>query len=299
MDYMVLDFGGTAVKYAVMDETGKMLEKSSYRLSTTNKADFESFLQKLIEHYLPLKEKYNFKGIAISSPGFVDSQKGIVHGYSAIPCIHEFPIAKRISKALDGLPVAMDNDGNCSAYGEYWKGLGRGATNVVKIVCGSGIGGGHVQNGVIHPTGNMASAEFGFMPIVQEDGKVFSWSTYSVVNTAAHYNRDQGTSLEAIELFDLAETQPLEKQYTDKFYHYLAMGCLIISLAVDPDIILIGGAISTRESFSDNLKEALINLEKDEALTEYGNAEIRVSNLGNDGNLYGALYNFIHVGTCE
>jgi Transcriptional regulator/sugar kinase len=299
MNYMVFDFGGTAVKYAVMDEHSTILEKGSYPLNQLSQTNFELFLQALLTQYSSLKEKYDFTGIAISSPGFVDSEKGIVHGFSAIPCIHEFPIAQAISKALDSLPVAMANDGNCSAYGEYYIGLKQAYKNVVKIVCGSGIGGGYVQNGIIHPTAHMASSEFGFMPLVQEGDKVLSWSTYSVVGTAVHYNYEQNAALEAIELFDLAESQALEKSYTDKFYHYLAMGCLIISLALDPDIILIGGAISTRDSFSDNLNQALANLEKDEALTKYSNSLIQVSKLGNDGNLYGALYNFIHIGTCK
>ena len=295
---MVADFGGTAVKYAVMDKNGKTLEQDSYRLANDVKDDFELFLEILVSRYTLLKDKYTFVGVAISSPGFVDTQAGIVRGASSIPCIHDFPIAKRISQAFDGLPVSMENDGNCSAYGEYWKGLGKGYKNVAKVVCGSGIGGGYVQNGAVYQTTHRSSSEFGFAPLVKENGKILDWSRYSVVNTAVSYNREQNRSLEAHELFDLAETQALEKTYVDKFYHYLAVGALCISFMLDPDIILIGGPVSTRASFSDNLSKALKAIEKDEPLQRYSSSKICASTLGNDGNLYGALYNFLYVGTC-
>ena len=48
-----------------------------------------------------------------------------------------------------GLPVIINNDANCAALGEMWKGAGEGAKDLVCVTLGTGVGGGVIANGKV------------------------------------------------------------------------------------------------------------------------------------------------------
>jgi glucokinase len=68
-----------------------------------------------------------------------------------------------------GLPVYADNDGNCSALAEVRAGAARGASDVVMITLGTGIGSGIVIGGKVYRGWMGAGAEIGHM-VVDLDG---------------------------------------------------------------------------------------------------------------------------------
>ena len=68
------------------------------------------------------------------------------------------------------LPVAIDNDANVAALGEMWKGAGEGASDMLCITLGTGVGGGVIANGDILHGVNGAAGEIGHMTVVTEDG---------------------------------------------------------------------------------------------------------------------------------
>lgn len=294
--YLVLDIGGTAIKFAVSDSNGVFMEKGSIK---TYPDSFEKQIEEMGKTYDKLKEIYDLKGIAVSSPGFVDGVNGITYGASALPCIMEKEIARAIHLRMDCLPVSMENDGNCGGLGEYWKGRGKGKKNIVMLVCGSGIGGGYVRNGKIDRTINHASSEFGFMPMVFEKDTVRSWSSYSVVNTLKKYLEEVPSHISGKELFELAEEDETARKYVNKFYYYLALGCISVGFALDPDLIIIGGAVSKRQGFKKNILEQIERIKASDSNFACNKTEIAVAELGNDANLYGALYNFLYVRKCE
>jgi glucokinase len=68
-----------------------------------------------------------------------------------------------------GLPVYIDNDGNVTTLVETRFGAAKGATDVVGLTIGTGIGGGLVLNGRVYRGHWGAGAELGHM-VVDEDG---------------------------------------------------------------------------------------------------------------------------------
>lgn len=287
MNYLVFDIGGSSIKYAVGDLQGNLIDKGKTESSGRDLQEFIDHLKGVYELY---RETYSFSGIAISAPGFVDTRSGVIHGISALSFIHDFPIASLISENLGNLPVSIENDGNCGALGEYWKGGWGSVKNLVMLVCGSGIGGGFVYNGQILHTTHHSASEFGFMPIGNEDGRIMPWSHYSVVNIINRYNEKNKCSVSAKELFDRAGEDQEANDFTEEFYRYLAVGSFSVAFALDPDLIVISGAISGREDFKERLNQQVEELKKE--CREYAQipSEIVVSKIGNDANLYGALY---------
>lgn len=85
------------------------------------------------------KSTWKFSGVAISSPGSVDTKTGIIYGLSAIEYIHRFEIRKEL-EALFGLRVSIQNDANCAALAEVWKGNAAEVSNSAFLIIGSGVG---------------------------------------------------------------------------------------------------------------------------------------------------------------
>ncbi|MWL75709.1 ROK family protein, partial [Escherichia coli] len=66
---------------------------------------------------------------------------------------------------LTDLPVTAENDANCAALGELWRGAGRDYQHFVCITLGTGIGGGIVVEGDLWRGSHYRAGEFGVIPV--------------------------------------------------------------------------------------------------------------------------------------
>jgi len=108
-------------------------------------------------------ERGSVAGVGIGCPGPLDLARGVVVktpnlGWSG------YPVRQKISDAL-GLPAALDNDANCATYGEWWLGAGRGASSIVGVTLGTGIGGGVILGGELIRGASGCAGELGHMTI--------------------------------------------------------------------------------------------------------------------------------------
>jgi len=68
-----------------------------------------------------------------------------------------------------GLPVAIDNDANAAAIGEWQAGAARGARYVVMLTLGTGVGGGLILDGKPYRGATGSGAELGHI-VIDPDG---------------------------------------------------------------------------------------------------------------------------------
>ena len=145
-----LDIGGTNLKGAVVEVTGKIVIRDS--VPTTSVEGGPAVLRRLVDLARSLSEKAKVKkltvaGCGVTSPGLVDQKRGVtVTGCDNLPGWAGQPAGTRLSEAL-GVPIAMDNDANLAAWGEYLLGSGRDTDSFVLLTIGTGIGGGIILNG--------------------------------------------------------------------------------------------------------------------------------------------------------
>lgn len=102
-------------------------------------------------------------GVGVGCPGPVDREEGMVLdafnlGWDA------FPLRDRLEEALE-LPVVLENDANCAAWGEWWQGAGRPFRSMVCLTLGTGIGGGLVVEGELIRGVTGTAGEVGHMTI--------------------------------------------------------------------------------------------------------------------------------------
>ena len=133
--YAVFDVGGSAIKYALMDETGRFIEKSSLPTPKKSLAEFIDTIGDIVGEF---KKSHLVKGLAISIPGAVNVETGIIEGSSALPYIHG-PNIKDLLQDKTELPVELENDANCAGLAEGWIGAAKDVKDYLCIVLGIGI----------------------------------------------------------------------------------------------------------------------------------------------------------------
>ncbi|WP_042463442.1 ROK family protein [Neobacillus dielmonensis] len=298
-NYMVFDVGGSKVKYAVITETGDFVSRGDFPSPLD---DFEKFQSEIVAVTLENKQPFSIKGIAFSCPGGVDSETGIIGGASALPYIHG-PNFKKIFSEATGLAVEIENDANCAALGEVWKGAAKDNQNVLFVVIGTGIGGAIVKNRTIHKGANLHGGEIGYMVmnVHEQDGRLTTktWSevgsTGALVRRVAALKGIHRSELDGQKIFALAEQgDPDCIKVIDEFYLYLAQGIYNSQYVYDPEKIILGGAISVREDLIEQIYKKL-----DRILAAVGLAKVRpvieACQFRNDANLLGALFHFLQV----
>ena len=295
-NYIVFDIGGSSVKWSIMSKMGDILTKDKIKVVDSVDQFFEE-LSKIVNIN---KDNFNLKGIAISSPGAVDSITGVVGGASAIPYIHG-PNFKEILKEKTGLDVAIENDANCAALGECWLGAAKEENDCAFVVCGSGIGGAIVKDKKVHTGIHKHGGEFGYCIVdYDKDGeeKYLTWSRVGSTSALARaISQRKGLEekdidgLKAFQLYDEGDIIAVEE--VNKYFRYMAIGIYNIQYTYDPEVIVLGGAISEREGYIESINEKL-----DEIMCNNTDGKIKpiVKKCihGNDANMIGALYNLLN-----
>lgn len=290
--YLCIDVGGSSIKYGVIDEDANILETKSVKAPKSLEDMYEVFVDAYYTY-----ESYDLKGIAMSMPGAVDSDTGVIGGSSAYDYIHGPNIKQYLEDKLN-VRVEMENDANCAALAEVWKGAGEDVNDCCFIVCGTGIGGAVVKNKCIHKGKHLHGGEFGYM-IADFDfdtKEMKTWSDIgSTVATLRAIAKDKNVNIETLdgrEIFDHYHDDAVYEKYVDRFYYTLANGIYNLQYAYDPEKIIIGGGISVRD---DILQE--VNNRLDVIFSKFTHAKIKPVVLTccyhNEANLIGALYHFL------
>jgi len=166
-----IDVGGTKVYGILLDHDDIILARAKKK---TKEGTPEAVLERIKTLISNLLEETNteleeISGIGIGFPGPLDPTKGIVLEATNLPGWDHFPLTQHVSDILEGTPAFLDNDVNLGTLGEALAGAGKGASNVIGIFLGTGVGGGLVFNKrLFHGTSGTAG-EIGHM-IIQHGG---------------------------------------------------------------------------------------------------------------------------------
>ncbi|WP_327394693.1 ROK family protein [Streptomyces phaeochromogenes] len=151
-----LDIGGTKIAGALVDGHGRILLRAqrptpAQEGGETVMAAVDAVLGELTAS--PLWSRAT--AIGIGSAGPVDASAGTVSPVN-VPGWRDYPLVERVRAATAGLPVELIGDGVAITAAEHWQGAARGHDNALCMVVSTGVGGGLVLGGQLHPgpTGN-------------------------------------------------------------------------------------------------------------------------------------------------
>lgn len=165
-----VDFGGTRIKIGVVDAKGRILCRTGVDVQKRwSWKELTEVLVETLEAFLqdPAIPKKRLLGLGMGLPGLIDFEKGIVHHLVNVRGWKNLPFASILKKKIR-LPVFIDNDVNLMALGEATYGAARGASNVVCITLGTGVGGGLILNGELYRGSSYAAGEIGHIPVSRE-----------------------------------------------------------------------------------------------------------------------------------
>jgi glucokinase len=162
-----VDLGGTNLRIAAVEETGKVLEL--FNTATPVKRGRDFVIDEMCRAIQALVRKFSsthrFAGTGVGIPGIIELETGTLHSAANLPDWKDYPVKAEIQERL-GAPVVLENDANCAALGEKWMGAGRNTNGLCMITLGTGVGGAFIIHGKIwHGMLGMAG-EIGHISVV-------------------------------------------------------------------------------------------------------------------------------------
>ena len=289
--YMCFDIGGTSVKFGVAGESGALLHKGEIPNVITQKgvAGLVESLASVTEQY---QQEYSLYGIAVSTAGVVDPEKGLIlYAPKYFPGYPGTALGECLEKRC-GLPCKVENDVNAAALGEYWLGAGRGAKSLFCITVGTGIGGCALLDGRVIHGAACFGGEAGLQHITPECTWEEMASTRALIRNVAKAKGIPETVLDGRKIFALAldgdkeAATAIARQMDD-----LVTGIANICYILNPERIIVGGGIAAQEAYLYPLLDTAL---RDKLFPlVYEKLTLRFAALQNDAGMLGALYNFL------
>ena len=151
-----LDIGGTKIAGALVDGGGRIVVRA--HRPTPAQEDGDTVMRAVADVLDELAAAPLWSGVdavGIGSAGPVDASAGTVSPVN-VPGWRGYPLVERVRAATGGLSVELIGDGVAITAAEHWQGAARGHDNALCMVVSTGVGGGLVLNGRLHPgpTGN-------------------------------------------------------------------------------------------------------------------------------------------------
>lgn len=282
-DLILIDIGGTTIKFGL--NTGGKLKILPAKKTPKTLPEFYQCLEETVNE---LKKQAPIKCVALSSPGAVDQKTGVIGGASALPYIHGFDIRSELKKRF-GLPVSIENDANCAALAEMASGAGKKVKDAIFLVIGTGVGGALVEDKKLHHGAHLLGGEFGYLLLGQE---MTVSQIVSPVSIAERYNAKTRQALSGKEVFAKAQTgDKIASVEVDNALQTLALLIYNLQYSFDPELFIIGGAISKNPALISMLEPKLAKLRQKVKVAKL-EPKLAVCRYYEQANLLGAAINF-------
>lgn len=227
--FIGIDIGGTKIS-GILLEDEKIINQGL--TDTGAHRRMNEILDSLFELISKLMTP-DVKAIGIGVPGILDKNQGKILEINNIPDFEGLILSKILEKKFH-IPVFIENDANCFAYGESIFGAGKNYTNLIGITLGTGVGGGIIINRKIYSGHLGAAGEFGCLPYADGHFEEYGGNQFFI-----KYFGKSGK-----ELFNLAEKGNVEaKKAFLEYGKHLANILSSLIYSFSPEAIIIGGSI--------------------------------------------------------
>ena len=290
MKIIGIDIGGTTIKADLYDDFGTSLNQFK-EIETI--IDYDLGTNQILNQVCDLIGEYilnySIDGVGISTAGVVNSNTGeIIYAGYTIPGYIGVNFTSEIEKRF-GLSTFVENDVNCAALGELWKGQAKDKKNVVMVTIGTGIGGSIIVNGQIVNGFNYTAGEVGYIPVGNSD-----WQSKASTTALIHlYQKKSLKTNQTGRTFftDLSSGDKVAKETFEIFVENLTKGLLTISYLLNPEILILGGGILAKKDIL--LPEIQSSLAKNAMDNRFLPNNVVAATLGNEAGRIGAVKNFL------
>lgn len=305
-----IDLGGTYIKGAALDPTGKILSEGKIETEVIQgQKRVLTNVTRLIHDLWKMSRVKSLCGVGLGVPGALDFKKGQIIESPNFPGWNDFPIQSAVQKAVD-VPVIIENDANAAAMGERWVGAAQNLDNFLLITLGTGVGGGLVLGGKLWYGETGKGGEVGHMKITADGPRcgcgstgcleVYASSPALVRIAKEEWSRAHRTGavppMQWKTSSDLAEAaqrhDPVAEAVFGKMAHYLGIGIANVANLLDLNHFIISGGVSNafhlfEQPLQQEVARYIFGMPPEEALRRI---KIRRSLLGESAGMMGAAY---------
>ncbi|MBL98282.1 MAG: glucokinase [Rhodopirellula sp.] len=267
--YLGVDVGGTTIKIGIVDNSGRSFAHG--KIDTDHERGPEDGVRRIIElaEGLLAESGLNWeqiRAIGLGTPGTMDVKQGMLLHMPNMSGWDHFPIRSYLADQTDK-PVAFLNDANAAAYGEYWVGRGQECDSLVMFTLGTGVGGGIIIQDITLDGAHSHGSELGHITIDSsadarqcpcgQFGHLEAYVSATSVAKRTQEQLDEGeeSSLQTtwleqgmVSSLDVATHAEQGDEFANRMIretgHYLAIGITSVLHMIDPDIVVLGGAMN-------------------------------------------------------
>lgn len=288
MRILALDIGGTAIKIGVINENGKIIDKSE--VQTMAHEGGEALINRVFNIINPYK---NIDRIGISTAGQVDNVNGkIIFASDNIPGWTGMEIKKRIEEKFN-IPTVVENDVNAAAIGEAYYGAGLNSKSFLCVAYGTGIGGAIVEKGEIYRGAYGSAGEFGHI-ITHANGKKCTCGSSgcyeSYASTTALVEKvKKELELNEVDgrlIFSIINENEKVKNIVDQWILEIIFGLVNLVHIFNPALIVLGGGIMEQEYIIKYIKDNIYKF----IMPNYRKVKFEGAKIGNNAGILGIAY---------
>ncbi|MGW1160051.1 ROK family transcriptional regulator [Streptomyces sp. NPDC002513] len=248
-----LDVGSHRVTALLADLDGRELGSLSKEISETAPADER--LDRLRGTVAELLRRAgvargSLRAVGVGSPGIVETD-GTVRLGTALPQWTGLRLGERLSRSFK-CPVLVENDANAAAVAEHWKGAATESDDIVFVLAGLSPGAGALIGGRLHRGYGGAAGEIGALHLL---GREAAPETLLSTTDEPLQPLDEQ---QVADVFALArEGDQRARAAVDRFLQRLVHDVAALVLALDPELVVIGGWAAGLDGVLDPLRREL------------------------------------------
>ena len=296
-NYLTIDVGGTNIKYAVMTDEIKIIEKGEI---PTPRNSLENFEDSIVSIYEMFKDR-NIEAVCMSAPGKIDSQTGYFYTSGALGYVSGINLADALKDRIP-VPFCVENDAKAAALAELWKGSMKGYDSGSVITLGTGIGGSVILGGKLIRGNTFAAGEFSGISADWNDRYTSkkTWaraaSTTTLVSMYAERKGVDVSEMNGRIFFEDANSGVTDAlEVLDAFCDNIVTGIISLQLILDMQRFAFGGGISKQPILLETINRKLdAYFEEAKGKTPATRPEVVACTFGNDANMIGALYHYLY-----
>ena len=265
MKISCIDIGGTYIKSGVLED-GVLTDVEE--TPTDGGGGARAMLSRVAQL---VRQTPGVERVGVSTAGEVDARTGVIRLSDNIPGYTGLN-PRQILEGELGLPVAVENDVNAAAAGEFAFGAARDEQDFLMVSYGTGVGGAVYIGGRLYRGRAGSAGEFGGLVTHPE-----------AVDPALTTGRDIFAHL----------NDPTIKKEVDAWIREVACGIISLIHAFDPALVVLGGGIMGEPYILSQLERMAAPMVK----PSFRGCRVVPAALGNNAGLMGAGYLAANIGS--
>lgn len=192
----------------------------------------------------------SLRAVGAASPGIVEAD-GTVRLGTALPGWTGLALGDRLRRSFK-CPVLVENDANTAAVAEHWKGAATDSDDLVFVLAGLSPGAGSLIGGRLHRGFGGAAGEIGALHLLGRE--VTPESLLSTTGEPLHPLDEQAVT----DVFAHAKRGDVQASAAvERFVLRLVHDVAALVLALDPEVVVIGGWAAGLDGVLDPLRREL------------------------------------------